>query len=643
MANGERRLAAIMFTDLSGFTLLAQRNESLSLEMVDESRRILRPLFARHNGKEIKTIGDAFLVEFPSALDSVRCAYTIQRTLWERNQARDSEHRVNMRIGVHLGDVVQAGGDIMGDAVNIASRIQQLAQTGGICVTRQVYDQVANKFELPLVSMGRRALKNVAEPMEVFRVDLPWASAPAAEMPSQDRRRIAVLPFANLSPEARDEYFADGMTEELISTLSGIEGLSVISRTSVMNYRNPSKRAGEISRELNAGTLLEGSVRKSENKVRITVQLIDPTEDEHLWSGRFDRELGDVFAVQGEIAERVAAALRAELLPSAKQRIERGRTKSTRAHTSYLTGLYHVNKATSEDLAKAIEAFKRAIAEDAEYADAHAALSLCYTYIAGVGMDEREAFPQAATHANRAIELDEDLSDGHLALGIVALQFDWDWAKTEAELKRAIKLNPSYSAAHMWYAVFLAVCRDLREALAEIRLAEELDPLSTIVKLNFGALLFQARLYDQAEAKLKESLDLEEGNKMTRLVLGQVYTQESMFEEALAELKAAAEGGEMSIALGSMGFAQAVSGRTLEAKKTLESLLAIEAGGSRCHTELAMVCLGLGEKDHSLSLLEEAAEQRESWFVLTCGFPFFDSLRSDPRYVRLMRRHGLSP
>jgi adenylate cyclase len=263
MPDGERRLAAIMYTDMVGYTALGQRSESLSLALVEEQRRLIRPILGRHNGREIKTIGDAFLVEFPSALDAVRCAYDIQRATREFNISFPEEKRIHLRVGLHLGDVVESHGDISGDAVNVASRIEPLAEDGGVCLTRQVFDHVSNKFELPLSSLGPKALKNVSEPLEVFRMMMPWEKEAAETLPQLDSKRVAVLPFVNMSPDPNDAYFADGMTEEIISTVSGISGLSVISRTSVMSYKGATKRVKEIGKELEVGSVLEGSLRKA--------------------------------------------------------------------------------------------------------------------------------------------------------------------------------------------------------------------------------------------------------------------------------------------------------------------------------------------------------------------------------------------
>ncbi len=284
-----------MFTDMAGYTALGQRNETISLALVEEQRKLLRPVFSRRNGREIKTMGDAFLVEFSNALDAVRSAYDVQRTSREFNISQPSDQRIILRIGLHLGDVVESQGDISGDAVNIASRIQSLAENGGICVTQQVYDQVQNKFDLPLKGLGSRPLKNVSARIEVYKMVMPWENEQKTSAVQLETTRVAVLPFANMSPDPGDSYFANGITEEIISTLSGVSGLNVISRTSVMGYKGTTKRVKEIGSELEAGSVLEGSFRKAGNRIRVTAQLIDVRDDRHVWAHSYDRNLDDDF------------------------------------------------------------------------------------------------------------------------------------------------------------------------------------------------------------------------------------------------------------------------------------------------------------------------------------------------------------
>jgi len=339
LAESERRLAAIMFTDMVGYTALGQKNESLSLSLAGEQRKLLRPIFKRHGGREVKTMGDAFLVEFPSALEAARCALDIQRATREFNISLPEEKRVHLRVGVHVGDVVESQGDISGDAVNVASRIESLAKAGGVCLTRQVYDHIHNKFELPLTSLGEKQLKSVSIPVEVYKMVMPWEGDMKQEEKSLDRRRVAVLPFKNMSPDPNDEYFADGMTEELITTLSGVRELTVIARTSVMQYKDSPKRVADVGKELRTGTVIEGSVRKAANKVRITIQMVDAVTEGHLWAQNFDRQMDDIFGIQTDISKQVAKSLKVRLLRKEVERMESRAPANTSAYSAYLRGL----------------------------------------------------------------------------------------------------------------------------------------------------------------------------------------------------------------------------------------------------------------------------------------------------------------
>jgi len=493
-----------MFTDMVGFTALGQRNETLSLELLEEQRAMLRPIFQRHGGKEVKTIGDGFLVEFTNALEAVRCAYEIQRTSREANYSRSSERQVLLRVGVHLGDVVETGGDISGDAVNVASRIEPLAEAGGVCITRQVYDQVQNKFALPLTSLGAKPLKNVNTPLEVFKVVMPWAEGSGPGLSEVDRNRIAILPLANFSPAPGDEYFADGMTDEIISTVSGISGLTVISRTSAMRYKLTSKSMTEIGRELKAGKVLEGSVRKAGNRVRITVQLIDSESDAHLWAQSYDGNLDDVFETQSDIARKIAEALK---LPSPRAA---GRAESSEAHTLCLRARTLWNKGTREANEQAMLLFEDALTIDSESARATAGLADCYSTAAEQEwMDQKEGHDKATSLAKRALELDETLPEAHVALGKVMMADDYPGA--EVELKKALSLNPSHADAHQWYGSILRGMGRLDEALDEARRAYELDPLPPARAFFLGVSYFFAGRNDESLAVCTKLIQTEPG------------------------------------------------------------------------------------------------------------------------------------
>jgi len=490
-----RRLAAMMQTDIVGYTAMTQRDETVALALLSEHNATLRAVFPRYRGIEIKALGDGFLVEFSSALDAVQCAMEIQTKLHERNRSDSSLTPIRIRIGLHVGDVIHRGDDVFGDGVNITSRIEPLAQGGGIALSQQVYSQVWNKVDVPMVGLGPQQLKNIRLPIEVYRLDLTGspedARAARTQLPTADRaRRLAVLPFANISPDLQDAYLADGITEELIFTLSKISGLKVVAKTSVMRYREVEENVTEIGRELGVSTIIEGSVRKAGKQIRTTVQLIDVASQEHLWSEAYDSELDDLFAVQREIAEQVADALRVRLLPAEREEIAKVPTQNRDAHTNYLRGRYAWSQWSEAALLNAIEYFRQAIELDPTFALAYAGMADTYSLMAYLEyLPPAKAYPLAEESVKQALALDDGLAEAHSSLAMIKIVFCADLEEAEGDLLRAIELNPNCAAAHQWYALVLSATGREEEALRERELAEELDPLALVFNVAVGQLL----------------------------------------------------------------------------------------------------------------------------------------------------------
>jgi len=464
---------------------------------------------------------------------------------------------------------------------------------------------------------------------------------------SLEQYRIAVLPLTNISPEAKDEYFADGMTEELISTLSKIGRFRVIARTSVMRYKDSRKDIAAIGRELKVGTILEGSVRRADDKLRITAQLIDVRRQEPIWTEDYDRELKEVFTIQSDIAQRVAAALQAELPAGDKRRIEKKPTENLAAYTSYLKGRFFWNKRTTESLRRGMAYFEQAIAQDPAYALAYAGLADSYALLGTVeygGLAAKEAIPKARAAAEKALALDEQCAEAHASLANIRYTYEWDWPGAEREFKRAFVLNPNYTIARYWYAHYLAARGRLDEAMVEIRLAQELDPLSLIINTTVGMVFYFRRQPDRAIEQLRQTLEIDPNFVAAQLQLGVFYVQQQRFDEAIAEFQKAINlVGENPITLALLGNAYAASGKRRE---TLAILAKLQQPSLRPFVSpfyLALVYLGLDEKDRAFEWLEKAYEERANYLIYLKVEPLFDSLRSDPRFTALLKKVGLRP
>src|SRR5437868_3878710 len=481
----ERKLAAIMFTDMVGYSALAQRDDKVALELLEEHRRLLRELFPRFHGTEIKTIGDAFLVEFGSALEAAQCAIEIQRTLAKRNHDVTSDRRIELKIGIHIGDVVHRDGDVYGDGVNIASRIEQLAGAGGICVSMDVERQIRNALEARFEKFGSADLKNIKLQMDLFRIVLPWEkgvespakqtskkspilipiavviivnallggwlliqrgkknrqsvtaqTASVAPVNAPDQKSVAVLPFVNLSDDKGSEYFSDGVSEELLTVLQKIPGLHVAARTSAFSFKGKNATAQEIGQKLGVAHLVEGSVRKSGDAVRIAARLTRADTGEELWSENYTRDLKDVFAVQTELAQTIVEQLRGRFAgtgagPAAKEKIQaevqaaaKGGTKNVEAHQLYLQGRFFENRHSAQETGQARAAYQHAVELDPGFALAWAGFARTNVWYCEFSSESgRKGFDahlaSAREAAARALALEPNLPEALLARSMI--------------------------------------------------------------------------------------------------------------------------------------------------------------------------------------------------------------------------------
>jgi TolB-like protein/Flp pilus assembly protein TadD len=447
-----------------------------------------------------------------------------------------------------------------------------------------------------------------------------------------------------MSADAENEYFVDGITEELISQLSKISGLRVIARTSVMAYKGTNKKIDEIGRQLRVGTILEGSARKAENQIRITAQLIDVQSQEHLWSQDYNRELKGIFAIQSDIAQRVAEALKVQLLAGEKQQIGKEGTSDLEAYSLYLKGHYSFDKQTKEGLLKAIDYFEQAIEKDPNYALAYAWMSLSYSTLGWWAyLPPKEVFPKAKVAAEKALELDNALAEGYSASGTIKMVYDYDWSGAERDLKRSLELNSSSGWAHNVYGSYLMYTGRFDEAIVERKRAVELDPLTLTRHKNLALTFIYARRYDQAIDHCRRILEWEPNYWDAHRWLGRAYLEKGMYEEAIAEYKKAVElSGRTPWAVASLGLGYAQSGRRDEAQKVYNEL---KERAKQEHIPLAAfsdIHAAFGEKDQAIDYLQKVYEDRTDDSMLYLKIAqTYDNLRSDPRFIELMRKVGL--
>ncbi len=472
-----------------------------------------------------------------------------------------------------------------------------------------------------------------------------WRERVLGRVASPHIESLAVLPIANLSGDPQQEYFADGMTEALITGLSKIGALRVISRTSVMQYKGVKKPLPLIAKELNVDAVVEGSVQRSGDHVRITAELIGAQTDTHLWAESYDRDLRDILALQDDVARAIANQIKVKLTPQEQVRLASARPVNPEAHEAYLKGRYYWNKRNEEGLHRAIEYFSEAAEKDRNYALAHAGLADSYGVLGEYGLlPAKEAYAKVREATTRALELDDTLAEPHNALAAVKADYDWDWPGAEREFRRAIELNPGYATAHMWYSELLSELGRHEEALAEIKRAQQLDPLSLIINSVSGLFLLNAGRDDLAIEQLQKTLEIDPNFARAHFFLGHAYLRKGAFAEAIAEYQRAITlSPNITQYKGGLGYAYARAGKSAEAHKLLSELKEHSKRRYVSWSDLAAIYAGLGEKDQAFACLENAYEQRETRVVKVNVVPFFDPLRSDPRFADLLRRIGLPP
>jgi adenylate cyclase len=490
-----RRLTAILAADVAGYSRLMGTDEEGTHERLQAHlRELVDPKIAEHRGRVVKNTGDGFLAEFQSVVDAVRCAVEVQRGMIDREPEEPDERRIRLRIGINLGDVIAEEHDIFGEGVNVAARLEALAEPGGICVSRVVRDQVRDKLDFAFEDLGEQQVKNIARPVRVYRVrdlaapdEVPLAASPQP-LPLPDKPSIAVLPFTNMSSDPEQEFFADGIAEDIITALSRYPSLFVIARNSSFTYKGRTVDVKQVGRELGVRYVLEGSLRKSGNRIRVTAQLVEAETGKHVWAERYDRNLADIFAMQDEITEAVTIAITPAIADAEQRRAMRRPPANLDAWAAYQRGLWHFSKVTGEDNALAQQFFQQAVDLDENFAGGYKGLSALQAHETDYeGRDLSETAPIAEALARLAVALDGADAEARSLLAI-ALRRRGDNEGALAEAGRALTISPNLASAHAARGASLISSGRHRDGIAALERSIRLDPRRAAVRLNQIAL-----------------------------------------------------------------------------------------------------------------------------------------------------------
>jgi adenylate cyclase len=694
-----QRLAAILAADIANYTRLMELDEVGVVGAWSRSReQVIDPTVARHGGRIVKLTGDGFLAEFSTAQSAVRSALDMQAEFARLFGDVPADRRVTFRMGVNIGDIWVDTEDIYGAGVNIAARLEGLAEPGGLCISGAVYDAVKHRIAARYEPMGPRSVKHVAEPIHVWRVrDRPdersrvaeraqtaragrvegaavdgttsrrrwlrrgaallavvvvavavsrgWNAVRPTEPATQRTQRLAVLPFRNLSGDPAQEYLSDGITDEMISELGRLhpKRLSVIARTSVMRYRDSKQSVAEIGRELGVDYVLEGSVLREGETIRVLPTLIDVRDESRIWGDRYERRLSGMLALQRDMARGIAESLALALLPEEATRLAAAKEVDPEAYDAYLQGRFHWYRETAADINVALEYFNRSLERAPESALVNAWISLVHVARSQLGVARTfEAHEAAKPAADKALALDRDLPEAHLAAAFVHTWQEWDWPDAEREFESAIALNPSYADVRAGYSHYLTIVGRPAEAIEQIERAISVDPFNPLHRSFHAVVLTAVRRCDDAIAIARDVLRVVPTNAVAvqamngcLFVLGKHDEELDAWRRQFAALGdkdavAALERGYAANGyLGAMGAVAAL----LDSRSQIGRVPPVFAAGFHVRA---------GHADRALEWLERAFEAQDQNLPYIAAIPIWDSLRDDPRFSSLLRRMNLS-
>ena len=632
-----------MFADIVGYTAMMQRSEADAVASRDRFREVLTDLVPNHHGTVVQHYGDGSLAIFPSAVEATTCALKIQRSM-------TTEPRVPLRIGLHVGDIVRDREGVYGDGVNLAARVQALAVAGSVFVTERVAEEVKNHASLSLVRLGQYRMKNVSKVVGVFAVAddgivVPTAQDIEADAPAE--RSVAVLPFVNMSGDPTREFFSDGVSEEIINALAQLPGLKVTSRTSSFAFKGKNTDIREIASTLDVGHVLEGSVRASGNRVRVTAQLIDADTGFHVFSKSWDRELEDVFVIQDELSQAIASHLQTALtgVPAPPASVTPRPTPDPEAYTRYLEGRHFWNTWSPEGAIRSIELYREAIEIDPALAPAQAAIASSYVFLGAVGrLPAKVAYGEAQAAATLALSLEPDSSEAEVALALTALFYEWNRDRADRHFERALELGPGSATVHHYRGIYYSVLRRHSLAVAALQGARDLDPLSPAINNELARTLLIAGQPEEALVQIERTLELAPSFRSaleTKALIHWVLKDVTRAIDAIRAYRSLSPNPFAGAAV--LGYLLARSGdanAAQEQHQLLEERERVEPGTS-LHIDFALSHLGMRQYELALNRLEKAVDSRTAGVIFAGSMPFWDEVADHARFKALEERIGL--
>ncbi len=619
MPQSSRHLAAIMFTDIVGYTALMDKDEDAAFEMLERNRAIHGEVIRKYQGKFLKEMGDGILASFPTVTDAIYSAGYIQR-------ACQTEEHLDLRIGIHQGEIVNQGDDVFGSGVNIASRIQSIAPVGGIWVSDSVQRNIQNKKGIEVEFVKEESLKHVKQPVRIYSVHVncdelendkkDLRKAHISQALNRNQNSIAVLPFVNMSSDAEQDFFCEGISEEIINTIVQLPGLKVAGRTSCFSFKGKNEDLRQIGDKLGVGNILEGSVRKFGKRVRITAQLIEASTGFHLWSKKYDRDLVDIFQIQDEIGQEIANQLQVTLLGNAVAPKIREQTQDVEAFQLYCKGrsLYYKRGMA---LYEALRCFESALAIDPTYALASSGLADTYVMLSFHGyLSPSVCWKKAIPASQNAIKYGPDLAESSCTRALIALLHDRDPERAEIEFKKALSINPLNGQARVWYALFLLtyVQERFEEGIEQSRISIENDPLSSYAYSCFGLVLAAANEVDEAIEMAQHAVELEPNAMLPRYTLSYCYLCAGEYHKALDECQLAlSSSNRHAWNLNLMMAIYMELGVVEEAKKIYRELEAMYKEHNAPPSNLAIAAAAVGDNDYALELSQIALDTNDPY------------------------------